>query len=273
MRIFKNEKTIPSLLMSSCLFFSWPCFSEDTPKFYVGINVGIPVTEIRECDDLAGASGYISSTSATGKIGSVNAASSTPTLELKFGCKSTSQWRFDISYMRSTYGSTKWGADFGSEDNWPTYDPDHATPFKGCLSSKTVFIAVYYSFLNTLLPRNLVPYIGIGVGPSWNKIYNIKENADAPTGEYYTNIKANTQTSIAYKLDVGVDYLIGKNFVLDLSAKFINLGSFSSGNQRTGYEWNDAYQRYDEGTSESISPYKFRSGISPILSLGLRYEF
>lgn len=246
----KNLKPILSICLS---FFIANANAEGLSKYYFGGGVGSALTKLKPTTDTVGAPGYVASCCSTGKMGDLNTASDTPLWDLKIGYLFSKELRFDLSYTQVQFGTTTWGTDFGSSGNWPVYRPASATKFSGGASSRLLLVNGYYSFINHQLFSNVTPYVGVGVGSSWNKFHQANEGG-------YNTVWGNTKTSFAYKFDVGVDYIYDKNLTFDLSARFIDLGSFSSKNSR--------------GTNnEAISPYKFHSGVLPSLTVGVRYNY
>lgn len=246
-------RNIISLLIIALNVLTSAAFAGEVSQYYLAGALSSPLTKLKPTNDTVGAPGYVSSCCSTGKMGEVNTASDLPTWDLKLGYIHTKELRFDISYIQTQFGTTTWGTDFGSSGNWPIYRSANATKFSGGISSKTILISSYYSFLNSGLPHNLTPFIGVGVGPSWNKFNDADEGG-------YNRLWGQTKISFAYKFDFGLDYAYDKNITFDLGARLINLGSYSSANSR--------------GTNhEVISPYKLRAGLLPSITMGIRYSY
>ena len=250
--------TIQKLVLITLITLSASVFAEDFNKFYITAILGSPVKEIHVGNSTVGASGYVSPCCPTGTMGEVNTASSKATLGLKLGYKLSETWRFDLSYYNLSYGKTTWGTDFGDDGIWPNYNPANAVPFRANLSSNTIFASAYYSVNHSSLPKGLSPYLGIGLGSSWNEFKDAVEGA----GNGYNTPWNNTKTSFAYKFDLGLEYAINKNFGIDAAVTFMDIGKFSSDNYRGRY-----------GVKEAISPYTFTSDLTPIYNLGISYKF
>ncbi len=216
----------------------------DSNGFYIEGLLGSRINKLDSSKDYAGASGYIAA-GPTGRMGDVRTDSKI-TYGAKLGYKLSENIKFDLSYYNLSYGTTKWGVDFTSFND--TYNSAVARPFIGNLSSQTIFASAYYSMP---LSNGFSPYIGAGVGPSFNKFKAADEGG-------YNLVAARTTTSFAYKLDIGVGYEVNKKIGLDFGISLMNVGNFSSGNHRNN--------------NELIAPYKFDSGLSPIANIGLIYK-
>lgn len=242
----KNH-TIQKLVLITLLTLSASAFAEDFNKFYIQGIIGSPIKEISEGNLLAGAYG-------TGKLGGVDTSASKATFGLKLGYRFSETLRFDLSYYDLSYGKTTWGTDFC---NCQEYNPNNASPFSANLSSDTVFASAYYSINNSLLPKELSPYFGIGLGASRNKFKDSIETV----GNGYAFPGSKTKNSFAYKFDLGVEYAINKNFGIDAAVTFMDIGKFSSAN----------YREY--AGIRPIVPYTFSSELAPIYNLGISYKF
>jgi opacity protein-like surface antigen len=243
----KNH-TIQKLVLITLLTLSASAFAEDFNKFYIQGIIGSPIKEISEGNLLAGAYG-------SGKLGGVDTSASKATFGLKLGYRLSETLRFDLSYYDLSYGKTTWGTDFC---NCQEYNPNNARPFTAHLSSDTVFASAYYSVNNSLLPKGLSPYFGIGLGTSRNKF---KDGIETVGSNGYGLLGNKTKNSFAYKFDLGVEYLINKNFGIDAAVTFMDIGKFSSANYR------------DYGGIGTIVPYTFSSDLAPIYNVGISYKF
>ena len=239
------------IIFFCCFLFNHASFADEASKFYIEGLIGSDLKNLDASSDYAGAPGYLCADCSTGKIGNTD-TSGDITLGLKFGYKYSDSVRFDISYYSLGYGKTTWGTDFASFDG--TYNPAFAFPFTGKLTSKTVFFSTYY---NLNLSTGFKPYIGAGIGPSWNKFHNASESN-------YAEVDSNDNFDIAYKFDIGVMYQVYKNMDIDFGVSFIDVGDFQSAKNR---------KIIASGADESIAPYKFSSELSPIVNLGIIYNF
>jgi outer membrane protein W len=250
MKSVKVKKIAIFLLLGSLGIFSNLVLADDNARFYAEWLVGTSLKNLSETSNLVGAlgaSGYSNLTSGPiGTMGDTHTSSRT-SLGLKAGYQYSDSIKLDVSFYSLGYGNTTWGTDF----NYPNaYNSAIATPFTGSLTSKTVFFSAYYT-LN--LDGKLKPYVGAGLGPSWNKFGQAQEGN-------YNFIYANTNVDLAYKIDLGAQYQINDNLGLDFGVSLIDVGEFKSANKR--------------GTNhEPIGPYKFSADLSPIVNLGLVYKF
>jgi|GEM_PF-3514127 len=247
MKSLKVKNIAFFLLLGSLGIYSNLVLADDNTRFYTEGLVGTSLKNLTPTSDLVGASGYSNLT--TGPIGTMGDThtSSRTSFGLKAGYQYSDSIKLDISFYSLGYGNTTWGTDFNYP---PAYNSAAATPFTGSLTSKTVFFSAYYT-LN--LDGQFKPYLGAGLGPSWNKFGQAQEGN-------YNFIYANTNVDLAYKIDLGAQYQINDNIGLDFGVSLIDVGEFKSAN--------------DRGTShEPISPYKFSADLSPIVNLGLVYKF
>jgi len=223
-------------------------FAYEPTKFFIGGLVASPIKNLNASSDYAGAPGYFCSDCPTGKIGGVNTSPAT-TWALKAGYTYSENLSFDISYYSFSHGESSWGTDFSSFNG--TYNPAAATAFTSKeISSDATFISAYY---NLNLDNGVRPYAGLGVGLSRNKFDYTDEGS-------YSFINSHTTTDVAWKLDIGSQYELKNHLILDLSLTLVDLGEYKSANSRGS-------------SSEVIIPYKFSTGLSPIVSLGLIYKF
>jgi hypothetical protein len=186
----KIKKISLFVLVGTLASFSNMALADGAAKFYVEGLLGTSLRDASPTSSLVGASGYSSFTSGPiGTMGDTN-TSSRMSLGLKAGYQHSETIKFDISFYSLGYGNTTWRTDF----NYPNpYSSSSATPFNGKLTSKTVFFSTYYSLK---LDGKLKPYVGVGVGPSWNKFGQAQEGN-------YNFIRANSKVDVAYKIDIG----------------------------------------------------------------------
>ena len=240
-----------ALFLLVSLAISMESLAQEQKRFYIEGLIGSGIDKLEASKNYAGASGWVSPTSPTGRMGDVSNDSDT-SLGIKIGYKYSDNIKLDLSFYSLGYGKTNWGTDFYSFNG--TYDSNQAAPFVGELTSKVAFVSAYY---NWNFNNQFKPYIGFGLGVSRNKFHAADEAGNA-------TIENNTKTEFAYKLDIGSIYQISPAIALNFGASFIDVGGFKSGKQR----------RYNNGTLEAITPYKFSSdGLNPIYTVGVIYSF
>jgi opacity protein-like surface antigen len=91
--------------------------------------------------------------------------------------------------------------------------------------SSAVFMANVYLDLGTWWC--LTPFIGAGVGGAYNTISGIQDagvNSDGTAGFGYS-FGDNSQLNLAWNIQAGVTYNVNNNFKIDLSWRYLSLGS------------------------------------------------
>lgn len=240
------------MLMGVCIILGAASNSaRGADQFYIGGYIGSAASRLHASSDYAGASGYISADSPTGKIGDVDTKSN-PSFMLSAGYKLTDHLRAEVSYAKLDYGSTRWGTDFYSFDG--TYNPSLAIPFVGRLHSQTYLAGLNYE---GVLYKEWIWEAGAAVGLARNTFETANE------GDYAT-IFANTKTRFAYKLSAGIGYRLGEQVAIMANVWLLDIGGFESAKSRNNF---------GIGATEAISPYKFETKCQPMASVGLRFNF
>jgi opacity protein-like surface antigen len=132
----------------------------------------------------------------------------------------------------------------------PFYDGD---PAHTSVKNYTGMVNVYYDMGNH---GGFVPYVGAGVGASYNKMSNVYFTG--PTIFYNEVIGAN-QLSLAWALMAGVEYKFSQRASLDIGYRYIDMGSVHSDHGDTGNNWNPRFKLDDLAAHE--------------LMVGVRYKF
>jgi opacity protein-like surface antigen len=91
--------------------------------------------------------------------------------------------------------------------------------------SSTVVMANAYIDLGTWWC--LTPYIGAGVGGAYNRISGVQDNgliSDGSQGFGYT-ASDSSQWNLAWNAQAGLTYNVSNNFKVDMSARYLHLGS------------------------------------------------
>ncbi len=170
-------------------------------------------------------------------------------------------------------GSRGFRADFTlgyrSEQDVSGYKTDRpGFHFPGDLSSKistlTAMANVYYDFG---LFRNIVPYVGVGIGVAHHDLSDISFSlvntatlAPAPSN----NLSGSTETNFAWSLMAGAAYQISERAVLDVGYRYINLGDVSS---QRGHICSTSCGTgsNDQFSTDDITAHEFK--------VGLRFHF
>lgn len=133
--------------------------------------------------------------------------------------------RFDLT------GEYRGRANFHGREIYAT-TPSPSTDEYGGAKSEWLFLANAYVDLGTW--NNLTPFIGAGIGFSRNAIHNFQDSCHACGGGV-----ANTGISFAedaakwnfaWALHAGLSYKVSKNFAVELSYRYLDLGKATTGN-------------------------------------------
>jgi opacity protein-like surface antigen len=184
--------------------------------------------------------------------------SAVPIFGIGIGYQHSDHLRFDLT------GEYRGKSDFSALDQFTntTPDPDETqTNHYTGKKSEWLFLANgYYDFVTG---KNFTPYVGAGIGVSYNTISDFVDNnviggaqGYAPTGGKW---------SFAWALHAGATMKVTDNLSLDLGYSFVNLGDAQTGN----FVNSDP----DIACITDCSPMKFKSIYSHDFKLGLRWAF
>lgn len=142
-----------------------------------------------------------------------------------------------------------------------------ATPVSGITTndytaekSELVFMANgYYDFGNFY---GITPYVGAGIGASYNTISNFRDINIINGGGAYAD--DNSEWNFAWALHAGLGFQATERMTIDFGYSFISLGDASSGTLQ-----NDDGVSFPSGANESI---KFNDIYSNDFKLGVRYS-
>ena len=100
--------------------------------------------------------------------------------------------------------------------------------------SEWVFMANVYVDLGTW--HNLTPYIGAGVGGSYNRIHSFRDDGFTNIGGVQSNSVAYAEDyskwQLAWAVHAGLTYRVTSSFSVDLGYRYIDLGSAQTGPTR-----------------------------------------
>ena len=210
--------------------------------FYVEASIGSSIKGLK-----VGTGKYGAFDPPNGVMNELKTDSNSVTPFLKIG-KDYENYKVDLSYYRFDYGTTKWSTVF----------PGSTSLMTGKLHSDTFFLSTYYKYKPKSNP-DWKPYIGVGIGQSWNHM-NDTEEITTPN----RIIRGNTEINTAYKVDIGFDYDINKKSRVNFNTSLLNIGDFQSGNSR---------RRIDNNVIGTITPYEIINKFVPIYSAGLSFKF
>jgi len=113
----------------------------------------------------------------------------------------------------------------------------------------------------------VTPYIGAGVGGSYNRFSGFRDDGVSATGGVLTNSvtygAANGKWDLAWALHAGLGYKATPNTTIELGYSYMNLGDAWSGGTRS----------FDGVPLANSSPFLVRDITSHDVKLGVRWNF
>lgn len=176
---------------------------------------------------------------------------------LGIGFRYNDNWRFDLT--GEYRGKTHFAAlDRYDGDNPPTFDDDNwgINDYSGKKSEWLFLANAYYDFASW---GKITPYVGAGIGASYNTISNFRDNNVITGGGAYAG--TGNQWNLAWALHAGLAYKASKKMTIDVGYSFVSLGDAKTG----------TLINYD-GTCSYCAPMKFDNIYSHDFKIGLRYE-
>lgn len=159
--------------------------------------------------------------------------------------------RADVSYTRLK-GHQSWiGTESGVDSE-----------FEATRTSDVLLVNVYLH-ARGLAPDTFAaidPYVGLGVGFSYNRLHEITESVGPGLSDY--DVENGNVFNPAARLEVGVDYALSRSLTLNMALDGYYLGGFKTGDYRDS-AW----------ASTPISPWKTKNAHLVSGTLGLRYSF
>lgn len=156
---------------------------------------------------------------------------------------------------------------YDSDDNPPDFDGDTDEFANGwgindytAKKSEFLLMANAYADLGHGW-HGIKPYVGGGVGASYNVISGFNDNNIITGGGGYADTGG--MWNLAWALHAGLSFRASENVVLDLGYSFLNLGDAKTA----------TFVNYDSDNCGSCTPVKFKDIISHDLKLTVRYEF
>ena len=101
-----------------------------------------------------------------------------------------------------------------------------------------------------------VPYVGAGVGGSYNKMGNVYFTGPTP---FLNEVIGSNQLSLAWSLMAGVEYKFSSRASIDVAYRYIDFGSVYSDHGDSANNWNPRFKLDDLAAHE--------------LMVGVRYKF
>jgi opacity protein-like surface antigen len=174
-----------------------------------------------------------------------------------FGYQFNDWFRVDVT------GEYRGKTDFDALDR---YDTDGVDPFEdddwgtndySAKKSEWLFLANAYVDMGTYY--GITPYVGAGIGASYNTISNFRDVNVIQGGGGYAG--DGHQWNLAWALHAGMAFKATKNMTIDLGYSFVHLGD-----GKTGTFYND------DGSCGSCESVTFKDIISHDVKLGLRWD-
>ncbi len=184
-----------------------------------------------------------------------------PTFQLGIGFRHGDHMRFDLT------GQYRGKSAFSALDTYNSSDPpvftgtpgvDYGTNHYTAKKDEWLFLANGYYDFNPI--HGITPYLGAGVGVSYNTIYDFVDTNTIASGGGYA--AAAGKWNLAWALHAGASMQINPNLTFDVGYSFVSLG-----NAQTGTLMNFT------GTCTTCAPMKFKNIYSHDLTFGLRYAF
>ena len=167
------------------------------------------------------------------------------------GCGSAGDRGLRGELELASRGKRSFKADLTSVPPSLVYQPDD--PAHTSVKNYTMMVNAYYDLGNH---GGFVPYVGAGLGGSYNKMSNVYFTGATP---YYNEVIGANQLSLAWALMAGVEYKFSQRASIDIGYRYIDMGSVHSDHGDTGNNWNPRFKVDDLAAHE--------------LMLGVRYKF
>jgi opacity protein-like surface antigen len=177
---------------------------------------------------------------------------SSPLFGLGIGYQFNNWLRFDVTAEyrgRANLHAVAFG-DQGSVNN-----------FQG---SKSEFTALANAYIDLGTWWHVTPFIGAGIGGSYNRIHDFYDVCGAPTCSGQLTAVSDgvgTKFSFAWALHAGLAYQVTPGLTIELAYRYINLGDAQSGN----------FHNIDPLLSLHPGPFEFKGLSSHDLKLGVRW--
>jgi opacity protein-like surface antigen len=186
-----------------------------------------------------------------------------PLFGVGIGWRHSDHLRFDLT------AEYRGKSAFSALDRYETTDDGDPTTFDGtnhytAKKSELLFLANGYWDLNSW--NGITPYIGAGIGASYNSIYDLVDNNVITGGQGFA--PTGHKLSLAWALHAGASLEINNNLSLDFGYSFVSLGDAQSG----------IFQNVDPllactGTGGTCYPLTFKGLYSHDFKVGVRYAF
>jgi opacity protein-like surface antigen len=190
-----------------------------------------------------------------------------PLFGLGVGYRHSEHLRFDLT--GEYRGKSAFSAldRYDSDSNPPDFDgdpgPDWGTNHYTGKKSEWLFLANGYYDFGTW--KNITPYVGAGVGFSYNTIYGFVDNNVPAAGQGFA--PTGHEWNFAWALHAGASMQVTDNLALDLGYSFVSLGDAQTG------EFQNSNPAFGCTVGVDCTPMKFKGIYSHDIKLGLRWAF
>jgi opacity protein-like surface antigen len=159
------------------------------------------------------------------------------------------QYRGKANFHGASYFSAPGGFDF-------------ANNYSG---SKSEYLVMANAYVDLGTWWCVTPFIGAGVGASYNKISGFRDDGIGSGGGGFTSsstyFEDNGKWNLAWAAHAGLAYKVNQNVTLELAYSYVDLGSAQPGN----------FRAYDNSSSGPTS-IRFKDITSHDLKLGVRWN-
>jgi opacity protein-like surface antigen len=178
------------------------------------------------------------------------------------------QW-FRVDLTGEYRGKTDFTAtDRYSNENPPDFDDGEEWGVNNYDAKKSEWLFLANAYLDLGEWHRITPYVGAGIGASYNKISGFTDNGFnsflgdvTPTGGFAGD---NGEWQFAYALHAGLAFKATKHLTIDFGYSFLNLGDGGTG----------TFTADDGGCSvDPCQKVKFKDIISHDIKVGFRWEF
>jgi opacity protein-like surface antigen len=190
-----------------------------------------------------------------------------PTFQVGIGYQHSEHIRFDLTGQYRGRSSFDALDRYDTDSNPPNFDgtpgPDWGTNHYTGMKSEWLFLANGYYDFNSW--RGITPYVGAGVGMSYNTIDGFRdENVPAAGGGF---APTGHQWSFAWALHAGAAVQLSNNVSLDLGYSFVSLGDAQTG------EFQNDSPLVGCTVGVDCTSMKFKGLYSHDFKLGVRWAF
>ena len=138
--------------------------------------------------------------------------------------------------------------------------------------SKSEWVGMLNAYVDLGTWYNLTPFIGGGIGMSYNTIHDSKDTCatvSVCTGGSVATARDASKWNFAWALHAGVAYKVTNNFTVELAYRYINLGDAITGDL---VAYDGTNQRYNPMEFRNITSHDFKLGVRWLLDAPMQYE-